>query len=62
VIPCVPCITDGQPVHPDPPPDVYDQLLALLMHLDVDERAPVHLTAVGNAFVTGAPVHTEQEE
>lgn len=29
-IPCIGCITDGCPVHDDPPPDVYNQLLALL--------------------------------
>lgn len=29
-IPCMPCITDGAPQHPDPAPDVYDQLLEYL--------------------------------
>ena len=29
-VPCIPCITDDEPVHPDPPPDVYEQLVELL--------------------------------
>ena len=33
-IPCLPCITDGQPYHPDPPDDVYAQLLELLEEID----------------------------
>ena len=32
-IPCARCITDGTPQHEDPPPDVYDQLLAYLEEL-----------------------------
>lgn len=32
-VPCLPCITDGQPHHPDPPDDVYAQLLYLLTHM-----------------------------
>ncbi|MBP0976390.1 MAG: hypothetical protein J6P20_10025 [Oscillospiraceae bacterium] len=33
-VPCLPCISDGTVPHPDPPPDVYQQLLALLETLD----------------------------
>lgn len=33
-VPCLPCISDGTIPHPDPPPDVYQQLLALLETLD----------------------------
>lgn len=29
-IPCIPCITDGAPVHDIPAPDVYNQLLQYL--------------------------------
>ena len=29
-VPCIPCITDDEPVHTDPPPDVYEQLVELL--------------------------------
>ena len=61
-IPCVPCITDGQPIHPDPPDDVYAQLLALLRSLDKDGRAPVHAMAVCSGFAPCAAVHTEREE
>lgn len=32
-VPCAPCITDGAAQHPDPPPDVYDQLLEYLAGL-----------------------------
>lgn len=32
-IPCIPCITDDEPVHSDPPPDVYAQLLDLLENM-----------------------------
>lgn len=32
-IPCIPCITDDEPVHPEPEPDVYEQLLELLEEL-----------------------------
>ena len=30
LIPCRSCITDGEPVHDPPTPDVYDQLMAYL--------------------------------
>ena len=61
-IACVPCITDGQPVHPDPPPDVYAQLMQLLRSLDKDDRAPVLAAAQCNAFAPCAAVRTEREE
>ncbi len=32
-IPCAACITEGDPVHDDPPADVYDQLMAYLAQL-----------------------------
>ena len=33
-IPCARCITDSSPRHPEPSPDVYDQLLAYLKELE----------------------------
>ncbi|MBQ8922187.1 MAG: hypothetical protein IJ060_08525 [Oscillospiraceae bacterium] len=36
-IPCARCITDRVPVHADPPPDVYAQLLDCLLHLEYGE-------------------------
>ena len=46
-IPCARCITDGEPLHPDPPPDIYEQLLEAITHL-----APkVEGAIAGNAVV-----------
>lgn len=42
---CLPCISDGTVPHPDPPPDVYQQLLALLETLDSGGGC-----VAGNAF------------
>ncbi len=36
-IPCARCITDSDPQHPDPPPDVYTQLLEYLSVLQNGE-------------------------
>lgn len=33
-IPCARCITDSASVHPDPPPDVYTQILAYLEEIE----------------------------
>lgn len=33
-IPCAHCITDDEPVHPEPDPDVYVQILSYLAGLD----------------------------
>ena len=44
-IPCVPCITDDEPVHPDPPPDVYEQLLEAVEAMESGGASPV-LTAL----------------
>lgn len=30
VVPCSRCITDGEPMHPDPPPDIYEQLIEMI--------------------------------
>ena len=32
-IPCARCITDGEPLHEDPDPDIYEQLLQYLEEL-----------------------------
>lgn len=42
-ITCRGCITDGRPLHDDPPPDVYNQLMALLA------GQSGNVDAVGNA-------------
>jgi len=39
-IPCARCITDSSPRHPDPLPDVYDQLLVCLKQLETAAPAP----------------------
>jgi hypothetical protein len=44
-IPCVPCITEDEPVHPDPPPDVYEQLLEAVEAMESGGASPV-LTAL----------------
>lgn len=35
-IPCAQCITDGASVHPDPPPDVYAQILEYLADIEAN--------------------------
>ena len=37
---CMPCITDGEPVHDQPAPDVYNQLLAYLAQLSQGGAMP----------------------
>lgn len=46
-VPCVPCITDYQPYHPEPASDVYEQLLELLEHM---QNEPINAIALTNAF------------
>lgn len=47
VVPCSRCITDGEPMHPEPPPDIYEQLLEAITQL-----APkVEGAIAGNAVV-----------
>ena len=60
-VPCQPCITDGQPVHPDPPPDIYLQLLELLEGMQGRSKT-VHAMAIGNAFFSGFVTNTEPVE
>lgn len=45
-VPCVPCITDDQPVHPDPPPDVYAQIVELLEGMHGEKGASLVLIPV----------------
>ena len=61
-VPCLPCITDDEPVHPDPPPDVYAQLLALLENIPGSRIVPYNVTIESNAYRGGTPVHTEWED
>ena len=61
-VPCLPCITDDEPVHPDPPPDVYAQLLELLEGMQGGGGAPFNAMAVGNAFLSGFVTNTEPVE
>lgn len=61
-VPCAYCITDGQPVHPDPPPDVYAQLLELLEGMQGGGGEPVNAMAFGNAFISGGIANTEPIE
>lgn len=61
-VPCLPCITDDEPVHPDPPPDVYAQLLELLSHMGSGGEpvdAEIHFDACFNA---GETVYVESIE
>lgn len=66
VVPCSRCITDGEPMHPDPPPNIYEQLLETIRNL-----APkVEGAIAGNAVVkyngcygmTGIAIAEEVEE
>ena len=59
-IPCACCITDGQPMHPDPPPDVYAQLLDLLDRLQNGRGALIHVTAIMNTFNHSAMVNMSE--
>ena len=61
-VPCLPCITDDEPVHPDPPPDVYAQLLELLEGMQGGGGEPVNAMAFGNAFLSGFVTNTEPVE
>ena len=45
-VPCVPCITDDEPVHPDPPPDVYAQIVELLEGMQGEKGASLVLIPV----------------
>ena len=59
-VPCLPCITDGQPVHPDPPPDVYAQLLALLESLNTKDDATILPLALWNTIPGGTVINAEE--
>ena len=63
-IPCIPCITDGQPYHPDPQDDVYAQLLEVLANMPGNEggtfmRPVIHGGSTVNLSVCGR--FTEEE-
>ena len=47
VVPCARCITDGAPMHPDPPPDIYEQLLETIRNLSPKVEGAI----AGNAVV-----------
>ena len=51
-IPCAPCITDGAPQHPDPAPDVYDQLLECLSGMQGGSSAAT-VTLAANIAASG---------
>lgn len=51
-IPCLPCITDGHPVHEDPPEDVYNQLMEYLAGLQGGGDTPVRIAAALSSAVT----------
>ena len=65
-IPCERCITDGAPVHDNPPPDVYDQLLEYLNEIASGGAAPsgqivIRLSGAAGG-IGGQAVVTETEE
>lgn len=53
-IPCVPCITEEAPVHPDPPPDVYEQLLEAIESMETGSVSPL-LTSLREIVSFGRP-------
>ena len=63
LIPCARCVTDDGVPRPDPAPDVYEQLLALLRAAQTDSAPPPGSAALCAAgFVTGAAGSAESEE
>lgn len=65
-IPCCGCITDDASVHPEPPPDVYAQLLAYLEELAKPSEGVIigtaSLAAAGTAqYVAGIAEYSEVE-
>lgn len=65
-IPCAPCITDDEPQHADPPPDVYEQLLEYLNEIASGGAAPsgqivIRLSGAAGG-IGGQAVVTETEE
>ena len=59
VIQCIPCITDGQPFHPEPSDDIYEQLMELLENLPSGGGGPATVIALANGLhiTTIANVH-----
>lgn len=53
-VPCIGCITDGAPYHPDPPEDAYKQLLKYLKRLSKDGSIPENAVML-TSFPEDAP-------
>ena len=61
-IPCAPCITDGAPQHPDPAPDVYDQLLEYLAGMQGGgDRVSADAAMSGTQVTAGSAVIAERQ-
>ena len=60
-IPCCACVSDGNAVHPDPPPDVYAQLLRYLerlLNMQICAGTVTELSS-GSAGICGKPINEE---
>lgn len=63
LIPCARCVTDGFPPHPDPAPDIYEQLLACLRAMQTDSAPPpVSAVFCAAGFLAGTVGAAESEE
>ncbi len=63
-IPCICCISDSAPVHPEPAPDVYEQLLDYLSKLKTGEPFAYSCTetlAVSQGCVSDDIIATAEE-
>ena len=60
---CVPCITDGDPVHDDPPPDVYNQLMEYLASIQSGglTAGNAAVQGIGAVAYTAGIAHTAEE-
>lgn len=58
-IPCEACITDGEPVHQPPTPDVYNQLLEYLAGLQGGGGIPAEVITISaeNSALLGADIY-----
>ena len=71
-VPCARCITDGDPYHGDPPPDVYQQLMEYMEEIiegggggvNVSTPEKVVIIANGGTFdaAIGTPDHVQEAE
>ena len=59
-IPCEACITDGEPVHQPPTPDVYNQLMYYLAHAGT-QAGVISATAFGTTFVSADRIGIAEE-